>query len=368
MNALYPRLHETVNRGIGWLESRTSVDGSFRGCEHELASYYKSLLAFAVCGKIHTGAKSLLYLRTHLRNSDGELASGESKTSISRMGINLANYMDGWIAIGAWLLWDYELAEEVCRRLEAQQSAKCGGVLTGPVKWAGRPRYDLSTAASCGRAFLFAGHRTAAVAAADFIVAALTHQSNPAGWLDLCFDEEWNRLDAPDPSERTYYRFDLSRRGEKVWFPAFCSAFLCEMHQAINDPRYLAAAEEYHTFIVRCPEYISGTIANGKAGWASGLLARSTGKPQYAAALARIVPNVLARQRDNGEFGESPTARPASAATAASAAAPPEEAETPASLGRRLERTAEFTVWSAEFLRMHAYGLFSGAKKGESNG
>jgi hypothetical protein len=75
VSALYSRLHETVGRGISGLESHTSVDGSFRGCEHELASYYKSLLAFAVCGKIHVGAKSLLYLRTHLRNSEGELAS-----------------------------------------------------------------------------------------------------------------------------------------------------------------------------------------------------------------------------------------------------------------------------------------------------
>ncbi|MCX6376190.1 MAG: hypothetical protein NTU88_09215 [Armatimonadetes bacterium] len=368
MNGLYARLQETVDRGIGWLESRTNEDGSFRGCEHELASYYKSLLAFAVCGKVHTGAKSLLYLRSNLRNAQGELASGESKTSITRMASNLANYMDGWIAIGAWLLWDYELAEEVCRRLEAQQSPKHGGVLTGPIKWAGRTRYDLSTAASCGRAFLFAGHSTAAVAAADFIVEALTHQSNPSGWLDLCFDEEWNRLEAPDPSEQTYYRFDLSKRGEKVWFPAFSSAFLCEMHQMTKDPRYLGAAEEYYTFIARCPELLSGTIANGKAGWASGLLARATGKTEYAAALAQIVPNVLSRQRDNGEFGESPTARRGSAIAAASASAPAEEAETPSSLGRRLERTAEFTVWSAEFLRMHAYGLLSDARKAKSNG
>ena len=249
-----------------------------------------------------------------------------------------------------------------------QQSPKHGGVLTGPVKWAGRTRYDLSTAASCGRAFLFAGHRTAAIASADFIVAALTHQSNPSGWLDLCFDEEWNRLDAPDPSEQTYYRFDLSKLGEKVWFPAFCSAFLCEMHQATKDLRYLAAAEEYHTFIVRCPEFLSKTIANGKAGWASGLLARSTGKAQYVTALARIVPNVLARQQDNGEFGESPTAQLVASGTVTSTTAPAEETVTPASLGRRFERTAEFTVWSAEFLRMHAYGLLSDAKKVKSNG
>ncbi len=368
MSDIYPELQETVNRGIAWLESRTNADGSFRGGERELAVFYKSLLAFALCGKVHEGARSLLYLRTNLRNKEGELTSGASKTSIARMEANLANYMDGWIAIGAWLLWDYGLAEDVCRRLEAQQSPKHGGVLTGPIKWAGRIRYDLSTAASCGRAFLFTGHLAAASAAADFIVAALSHQSRPSQGLDLCYDEKWNPLEASAPSDQTYYRFDLSKRGEKVWFPAFCSAFLCEMHQATKNAKYLAAAEEYHMYIVRCPEFLSKTMANGKAGWASGLLARSTGKARYSEALNLIVPNVLARQRSDGEFGESPTARSAASGKAASAARPSEKAETPASLGRRIERTAEFTVWSAEFLRLHAYGLFPDTSKTKSHG
>ncbi|MDD5761121.1 MAG: hypothetical protein PHP88_01240 [bacterium] len=368
MNDLHLRLAESVHRGVAWLESKTSEDGSFRGCENELAAYYKSLLTFAVCGRIDIGAKSLLYLRTHLLGADGELSSGRSKTSITRMERNLANYIDGWVAIGAWILWDHELAEIVCRNLEKQQSPEHGGVLTGPEKWSGPARYDLSTAASCGRALLVAGHRTAAIAAASFIKEALTHQSDPSRWLDLSFDDKWNPLEAPDTSDQTYYRFDLSRRGEKVWFPSFCSAFLCEVYLVTGESIYLDAAESYYNFVARSPEFLDGTIANGKAGWAAGLLARSTRKAEYAAALSRIVPNVLGRQRDDGEFTELPAARaqmPGSPAI--SAAVPPRPVETPAQLGRRLERTAEFTGWTAEYLRMSASGLLR-AEEGRTDG
>lgn len=368
MNNWGVRLRETVFRGAQWLEQRANPDGSFRGCERDLAGYYKSLLAFAVCGRIERGARALAYLRVHLRGPEGEFASGLTKTSLERMQRNLANYMDGWIAIGAWLLSDYELSDDACRRLIAQQSQTHGGILTGPEKWVGRPRYDLSTAASCGRAFLIAGHGAAAVAAADFIAEALAHQTDHERGLDLCYDDHWRPLGAPDPAERGYYRFDLSRRGEKVWFPAFCSAFLCEVYQVTRESRYLAAAEDYYTFIARCPEFRNGAIANGKSGWASGLLARATGKVEYVAALARIVPNVLARQRENGEFGESPTAAgvggPGVAAVAHGSA---DKGETPSALARRLERTAEFTVWSAEFLRLQALGLPT-AGGGGSNG
>src|SRR6202035_1636107 len=343
-------LADSVTRGIGWLEGQVDASGRFRGAERELARYYKSLIAFAVCGRIEAGARSLRQVREEL-NQAGELASNHgAKTAISRMARNLANYMDGWVAIGAWLLTDYALAEIICARLERDQSPDYGGVLTGPSKWSGDERYDLSTTASCGRAFLITGHRQAARSAGEFLVAALAHQSDPATGLDLSFDRRWKVMRVPESDEITYFRFDLTKRGEKVWFPAFSSAFLAELWQVSGERRFLDAAEEYFAFIARSPEFVGGTIANGKSGWAAGLLATATGKADYAMALDMIVPNVLARQMPDGEFAESPaTARPA-------AEPQPAAAETPATRGRRLERTAEFTTWVAEVLRHYSAG------------
>lgn len=349
-DALLSALHDSVERGIGWLEEQTTPDGSFRGGERELSAYYKSLLAFATCGRIESGARSLARVRADLLGSDGALSSdgGSAKTAIVRMGRNLANYMDGWVALGAWLLADREPAERVCDRLAQDQSEAHGGVLTGPERWAGRPRYDLATAASCGRAFLVVGHRDRALAAASFLVEALEHQHEPETGLDLSFDDAWRRLETPDPSERTYYRYDLTQRGEKVWFPAFSCAFLCELHQVSGDARHLEAAKAYYGFIERSPEFEDGTIANGKSGWAAGLLARATSDSRYSQILEKIAPNVLDRQGPDGQFHES--------AAPHAAGAPAAAATNGADVGRRVERTAEFTTWVAEFLRMLAAG------------
>jgi len=260
---------------------------------------------------------------------------------------NLANYMDGWVAIGSWLLCDYGFADRVAQRLGSQQDEATGGILTGPRKWAGRRRYDLATAASCGRAFLLTGRREAALRAAGFLVGALEHQTDRATGLDLCFDSKWNPLDAPDPSERTYYRLEVENRGEKVWFPAFGCAFLCEAHQVSGREVYLKAAREYFKVISRTPEFRARTLANGKSGWCAGLLALATGEPQYFDAVRWLVPNVLGRQSEEGDFGAAPRSRSRRPA-----------GRTGEPLPRRFERTAEFTTWSAHYLRMYTLGLW----------
>lgn len=338
-------LRRSVERGIGWIEAQLQDDGSFTGSEHDLAGYYKSLLALAICGRHESAARCRRFLRTHLRGPDGELSSGGVKTGIERMARNLANYMDGWVAIGAWLLEDFELANEVTTRLAEGQSERHGGILTGPERWAGLPRYDLATAASCGRALLICGRRDAACAAGEFLVEALNHQAAEDQRLDLVFDRDWVVIAPPNEAESTYYRFDLSRRGEKVWFPAFSCAFLCELHQVTGDERHLRAAERYFTFVERRPEFQNGTIANGKSGWSAGLLALATGRDEYRSALRRIAHNVLGRQAPNGEFG------------AASKTTVVEAVDSTADMPRRLERTAEFTTWTVEFLRMSAAGV-----------
>jgi hypothetical protein len=338
-------LRRSVERGVGWVEAHLQPDGSFIGSRDDLAGYYKSMLALAVCGRLESSARCRSFLRRHFRGPDGELAFSGVKTGIERMARNLANYMDGWVAIGAWLLEDFELANDVACRLTAAQSERHGGVLTGPERWAGPPRYDLATTASCGRAFLFCGDRDAARAAGEFLVEALAHQMAPGKRLDLVFDADWGVVDTPDESERAYYRFELSRRGEKVWFPAFSSAFLCELHSVTRDRRHLRAAVDYYEYVERTPEFQDETIANGKSGWSAGLLAIATGQERYRSALSRIAGNVLGRQSEEGEFG--------AAGAPAAESADRDSRDMP----RRLERTAEFTTWTAEFLRMSAAGV-----------
>lgn len=347
-------LQSATKRGVSWVAQRQEQNGEFNGCAKELVAYYKVLLLFAFCGLHDPGVRCLNYVKQNLLNNKGELCTGNLKTTFLRMQRNLANYMDGWVAIGSWFLGDYEFANSISLLLKSQQSAYHGGVLTGPEKWAGRPRYDLATTASCGRAFFFTGHHDAALKAADFLKEALKHQSDLKLELDLCFDDRWNRVDAPDPQERTYYRLDHTSRGEKVWFPAFSSAFLCEIFQVKKDIAYLEAAKEYFKIVEATPEFREGTLANGKSGWAAGLLGLATKEKKHVESLRLIVPNVLARQKEDGEFGPSPRS---SATQRNTSAGGRDISNVP--LARRLETTAEFTIWSAQYLRMYSWGLWN---------
>jgi hypothetical protein len=130
----------SAERGIWWLRSRQRRDGEFAGCADDLAGYYKAILAFSATGRSIPAGRCCRYVTEHFLTSTGELASGDRKTGVVRFERNLANYMNGWVAAGAWSLEAFELAERVVCGLERAQSTRHGGVLTGPAKWSAQIR------------------------------------------------------------------------------------------------------------------------------------------------------------------------------------------------------------------------------------
>lgn len=330
---------KAIALGTTWLTSHQLAAGSFADGGDELVSTYKAPLAFALAGQTEAGVKCLQYIKTHNLNGDGELASGDGshKTGFASNQRNFANYMDGWVAIGAWLLGDYGFAARLSTRLLPQQAAH-GGFPTGPEKWSGKTRYDILTNASIGRAMLLAGLPTAADKVADFLVqvVAPAHQAHLPQAFDMSFDANWNPVVPDDPADRRYYQFLYGTRGERVFCPAFACAFLCEMAALRGRNDLLTAARHYLDVILQTPEFRDASLSNGKSGWASGLLALAGDDGARAAAL-QIMPNMLARQRPDGEFaaagdGEVPWAK-------------------------RLEATAEHVAWAREYLRLATLGL-----------
>lgn len=341
MSDLIVCTRNAVSRGTEWLVRRQDADGSFAGCGGELVAAYKAPLAFACAGSTEAGVRCLQYIKTHNVNHEGELSSGDGslKTAFPGNQRNFANYMDGWVAIGAWLLEDFEFARSICARL-APLRATHGGLPTGPAKWSGIARYDILTNASLGRAFLHTGMLDEARSVADFLceVVAPAHQRTPDAALDMSFDASWNHVDPEDPGDRVYYRFVFGMRGERVFCPAFTCAFLCEIAQLGDKVKYLDAAGKFLAVIRRAPEYVDGSLANGKSGWAAGMLAMAADDPLARKMALQVMPHMLARQRQDGEFGAS-----------SGADQPP--------LAKRLESTAEHVAWSIEYQRLATLGL-----------
>jgi hypothetical protein len=337
--ALSTEAQTVVNRGIAWLIERENADGSFAECGSELVSSYKALLAFAKAGKVEEGIRCLRYIQKNNVNADGELSSGDGsiKTNFPGNQRNFANYMDGWVAIGSWLLGDYKFATTICDGLIKQQASH-GGVLTGPKKWCGQPRYDILTAASCGRAFLITGKLKEAIKVADFISDVLKRQRTPDKSLDMSFDENWKHVETPSAEDRVYYRLDYDSKGERVFCPAFSCAFLCEISQISQNKEHLAAARKYLTVIEQTPEFKAKTLANGKSAWAAGMLAIAAKDKDAERAALAIMPQMLARQKADGAFGSGD--------------------QTP--FAKVIESTAEHAAWSLEYVKLLAMGLGTG--------
>ncbi len=338
------KLQESVVKGTEWVVQYQKEDGELDDCGKELVAYYKMVQMAALTGQIQSGIHCLQYIKRNMVNANGELCSGDGtiKTYFSHFQPNYANYMDGWIAIGSWLLGDYAFANSICENLIKQRCPKHGGIPTGPEKWSGRLRYDVLTNASAGRAFLLCGKHDEALHIADFLieVTCYKHQRDRATGLDMSFDANWNHVEPPSESDRVHYRLDMTQKGERIFCPAFASAFLCEVRHISGKREHLDAAKAYFDVIAGTIEFKEGSLSNGKSGWAAGMLGLAIGDKRYREAAAQIVPKVLARQREDGEFGSSGTGQESL-------------------LPKRLETTAEHVTWVAHYLRMNSLGLWS---------
>lgn len=343
------RIRNAIAHGCGWVAKHQEKGGGFAACADELRAHYKAPLMFVGAGHIEEGLRCISHIRRKLRNAQGELCSrgGDVKSGFARFARNFANYMDGWVAIGAWLLGEYGFADEICARLLETRSPSNNAVPTGPEKWVGALRYDVLTNASIGRAFLITGRRDEALAIADFLSELVgdQHQRDLDSELQMTFDNDWRPVEPLDSSERPYYRFVLGERGERVFCPAFACSFLCEAHEVSKRVAYLDAARLYLRFVTSSIEFREGTLANGKSGWAAGMLALATGDWEAADAARQIAARVLERQTEEGEFASR-------------------RREQSIPLARRLETTAEQTVWCTQYLRMHALGLWGAAQGG----
>jgi hypothetical protein len=171
----------------------------------------------------------------------------------------------------------------------------------------------------------------------------MLHQPDLHHGVFLSFSRAWQPLHAAHAVEQDMYFFEISARGQQAWALAMASGFLCETYQTWGDRAHLTAAKEYFELIRTIPEFKEQSLADGATGWAAGLLARTTGAAKYRTALGWIIPNLLAQQNPDGEFGP----------------APPSEEPTPGSAPRlnpvpmseRCERTADLTIWGALCLR-----------------
>lgn len=338
------KLQESVVKGVEWVVRYQKRDGELDDCGKELVAYYKMVQMAAVTGQIQPGIRCLRYIKRNMVNANGELCSGDGtiKTHFSHLQPNYANYMDGWIAIGSWLLGDYAFANLICENLIKQRCPEYGRITTGPEKWSGCPRYDVLTNASAGRAFMLCGKYSDALRIADFLteVTRNEHQRDRATGLDMSFDANWNHVEPPTESDRVHYRLDLTQKGERVFCPAFACAFLCEIGQLSRKREHMDAAKFYFDVIADTIEFKERSLSNGKSGWAAGMLWVSTGDKRYQEAATQIVQKVLARQRADGEFGSLANGKESH-------------------LSKRLESTAEHTTWVAHYLRMNSLGLWN---------
>src|SRR5215471_5841267 len=109
---------ETARRGVDWLLSQQSPDGSWKALERApVDAYYKAAWAFNITGETPAAERVLNYAKNNLLQPDGDLLPRNDSWYINVH----YQYANAWVVIGAQKQGRYEVSMPALKFLLTQQ-------------------------------------------------------------------------------------------------------------------------------------------------------------------------------------------------------------------------------------------------------
>ncbi len=312
--------------GGSWLVDRLAPDGEPSCDPSEVGHVYRLPYALLLAGYRGEAARVLGWMERSVLDADGDLAPGPMRDGFLH---RWASYPIALIALAAWHLERYELAERLLRTLEAYQDAEHGGAFAERPEVRRSGRQDLFPTAQLGITALATGRREAADAAFRWF--QLLHRLQPELPRTLYSATDGGRLmtgPVDDPRDRFGLITEFDRPRQAFYNPGIAAAFLGRYAAATGSSAASELAEDFLT-LTRTASPAQFDLADSvqvcKYGWGAATMLDLTGDPLHRDHAERMAAWFVAGQRPDGAWENSPFLMPDGATE-----------------GVRLEVTAEF--------------------------
>jgi hypothetical protein len=228
-------------RGLSWITSRIDRSGKPQ-CDPAFA--YRLPWTLAVSGQRETAAAVLSWTSREVLTADGDMASGSLRTKFTQMA---ASYPLAILAIGAWHLDRYDLANKIMDSLVGYQNRSSGGAYSQtPEARGSEPLEDLYPTAQLGLAGLCTGRASVAAGAYRWITNLWAAQPELPGRLFTEMRRGKLVTDAgSEVMDRFYMVTDLGAPRQAFYNPGITAAFLGRYYLATGDEEALAAAKRF---------------------------------------------------------------------------------------------------------------------------
>jgi hypothetical protein len=297
--------------GLSWIMSRIDASGKPQ-CDPAFA--YRLPWTLAVSGQREAAAAVLAWAGREVLTADGDMAPGPLRVKFTPMA---ASYPLAILAIGAWHLDRYDLANKIMDSLAGYQNQSSGGAYSQtPEARGSQPLEDLYPTAQLGLAGLCTGRPNVAAGAYRWITNLWASQPDLPDRLftQICRGQLVTEA-GNDAMDRFYMVTDLGAARQAFYNPGIAAAFLGRYHLAIGDEEPLAAARQFlslsaHGSAAQFDYQESRQIC--KFGWGSAVLTEADpGNAAYEAYTLRMTQWFVESQEPDGRWHNSPFLDPA---------------------------------------------------------
>jgi hypothetical protein len=292
------------DRAVRWIVDRIADDGCPPG-SGRANGYYRVPWALATAGRADEGASVLRWIEQQALTDDGDLRPGPPQTAFTT---TLASYPLSQIALGAWMLERYEVAQAIFARLESDYiDPTTGGVYAERPEVRRAGRQDLINTSQTGLAAVVAGRRDLAEGAYRWLAQLWDAQPE----LPRRLYTSWipnGLLTQPDDYTTAWNVYtDFHKPHQQFYNPGMAAAFLARYAAMVGDGGPTALAREFIRLNEAGDELqfdYTENVQICKYGWGVTTLLEQ-GEADMLPAVLRMMSWYAASQRDDGSWTPS---------------------------------------------------------------
>jgi hypothetical protein len=289
------RFRAARDKGGAYLLPTQRPDGSFGT---GLYDYYKTLMAFQVCGFNHEANALCSWIRARAMTPEGDFGPRDHDNQQYNY-----TYANSWIVLGAHRLGQFDISQKAMEFLMGFWNPQSGGFYSSPTERDADTKQDVIYTGFCGLAALSTGRIDVARAVGRWMKTIMELQPDFPQKLYTVYSKA-NGLHTTIDTEQElrYVVLSNARRDQFFFQPGVAAGFLARLFQATGEREWLDLAKEYMRFVEGADDYLFRLVRAGKVGWAASVLYTLTGEPKYKEIAVRIGNNLIDCQARGGSW------------------------------------------------------------------
>jgi len=304
-------LNAAAKRAAGWLASRQTPMGNYRGLEQpredgiyadtdDLGCYYKSAYTLRVAGEPAAAGRCLNYVAQRFMSDEGDFYnSPEERSSGSYGPVYCQLYPNAWLMRASSSLGWIGLSKKVLGFMLKYRTEN-GGFYAQV-----NPKTNVvdSNATAVGALCCLQGGLTdLAVQSGDFLLTMLDQQKDPSKFYARWVDGEGFLTDVSDVPEGQikYWYINAEQGGQAYWVWAWPMNVLTYLSEVTGEEKYLKGALKIHDFLSGGHDDAFHFASAGKGGWGSAMLYRKTGEEKFLKTCLSQMDFILSHQHKDG--------------------------------------------------------------------